>query len=87
MDEFPEQIQDLKSHKYFTELTDILKKFYDRHNFLDKSLNCSKIENKLYEYKDLLVDKGFSYKDAAEASWEHLKFLFKGLIERKNIPG
>ena len=81
MNELPENFEELKTYKYFSELTDILKSFYDKHKFLSASLEKSKIEDKLYEYKELLVEKGFSYNDAAEASWEHLKFLFKSLID------
>lgn len=81
MDEIPENFDEMKNYKFFNELTDILKGLYEKQKFYDKCLGNSKIENKLNEYKELLSEKGFNDKDADEASWEHLKFLFKGLID------
>jgi hypothetical protein len=81
MEDFPENIEELKSFEYFNDFVDKLRKHYNLLKHLILSLQNSDIEDKLSEYEESLEEKNFSEEDAQELAWDHLKFLFKRLID------
>jgi hypothetical protein len=80
--QFPGNAEELENFEYFQELVYLIRKYYKTHKFMQLALENSKIENKLSEYADSLVEKNFTDMDAKELAWDHLKFLFKRLIIR-----
>jgi Zinc finger, C2H2 type len=82
MEDFPESVDELKNVDHFPIFIDSMRKFYKNHKFMQLALERSEIERKLNEYEEALVEKNFSNKDAKELTWDHLKFLFKRLIDR-----
>lgn len=81
MKTIPTSVDSLKNMEYFPQLMDLIRKYYDNHKFLQSSLENSDIENKMADYQEYLKEKIFEDEDAEELSWEHMKFLFKRLID------
>jgi hypothetical protein len=80
--QFSENSEELENFEYFPELVYLIRKYYNTYKFMQLALENSKIESKLIEYAESLVEKNFTDMDAKELAWDHLKFLFKRLIIR-----
>lgn len=82
MRDFPDTIEELKNFEYFPELVELMRKFHNMHDYMQLSLENSNIHDKLSKYQYTLEDKKINARDAKELAWDHLKFLFKHLIDR-----
>jgi len=82
MEEFPTEINQLKSPQYFFTFMELAKKFYDDHKLMSHALDESKLEEEINACKEWWIDKrNFDEDDASDIAWDSLKPLFKKLID------
>lgn len=82
MSTLPTNIEALMSSQYFPDLVDSIRDRYCYQKRLIHALDMSQIEEKMSKYEDQLIERNFSNADAKDLTWDHLKYLFKRLIER-----